>query len=100
VLWQNGMITDLNSLIVNNSSLHLYYANDINSFGVVAGQATDTNTGEAYAFLGIPLGDLDSSASLPSPARGNTNSTRTISLPESVRQQLVRHMGLRPLAGQ
>ena len=96
VLWQNGVITDLNHLVVNNSSLHLYYANDINSFGVIAGQAIDTNTGDAYAFLGVPLGDHDSSALLPSSVKGTTSSSRSITLPEDVRQQLLRRMGLRP----
>jgi probable HAF family extracellular repeat protein len=52
-LWQNGVMTDLNTL-VPPGSLYLVYANDINASGEIAGGAFDENTGESPAFLATP----------------------------------------------
>lgn len=49
VIWQNGEVTDLNSLAPGYEG-HLLYANDINSAGVLTGQAISAETGEAVAF--------------------------------------------------
>lgn len=38
-IYQNGTMTDLNSLVATSSSLYLLYANDINDAGVIAGGA-------------------------------------------------------------
>jgi probable HAF family extracellular repeat protein len=52
-LWENGVMTDLNT-IVPPGSLNLVYANDINASGEIAGGAFDQATGESPAFLAIP----------------------------------------------
>jgi probable HAF family extracellular repeat protein len=56
-LWQNGVMTDLNTLIKGSTSLDLIFANGINSRGEIAGQAFDPSlgpNGEFRAFLAIP----------------------------------------------
>ncbi|HEX9305488.1 MAG TPA: hypothetical protein VGA31_13645 [Thermoanaerobaculia bacterium] len=53
-LWQNGVMTDLNTL-VPPGSLDLVYANDINASGEIAGGAFDPGTGESPAFLASPV---------------------------------------------
>jgi probable HAF family extracellular repeat protein len=53
-VWQNGVMTDLNTLIPSGSTVRLLVANDINNEGQIVGQAFDPNTGNAPAFLAIP----------------------------------------------
>lgn len=53
-IWQNGQMTDLNSLVVPGSTLTLTIAQDINDFGVITGQATDP-TGATVAFEAVPV---------------------------------------------
>ena len=38
-IWENGKMTDLNSLVAPSSQLYLLFANDINDHGVIAGGA-------------------------------------------------------------
>ncbi|HEX4920592.1 MAG TPA: hypothetical protein VFV92_07620, partial [Candidatus Bathyarchaeia archaeon] len=54
VLWENGVITDLNTLVCDGSSLYLDYAGDISDNGEITGQAIDTNTGAIVGFLAVP----------------------------------------------
>jgi uncharacterized membrane protein len=53
VIWENGGVTDLNSLAVEYDG-HLIYANDINDAGVVTGQASDPFSGSVVAFRAVP----------------------------------------------
>jgi probable HAF family extracellular repeat protein len=53
-IYQNGMMTDLNSLIAGHSELTLVYANDVNDDGVIVGGALNPKTGETPAFVAIP----------------------------------------------
>jgi probable HAF family extracellular repeat protein len=53
-IWQNGVMTDLNTLIPPGSSLSLQAAQEINDLGEIVGQATDQNTGKGPAFLLVP----------------------------------------------
>jgi probable HAF family extracellular repeat protein len=53
-IYQNGMMTDLNSLIAGHSELTLVYANDVNDEGVIVGGALNAKTGETPAFVAIP----------------------------------------------
>jgi probable HAF family extracellular repeat protein len=55
-IWQNGRMTDLNSLVAPGTTLTLTIAQDINDFGVITGQATDPSTGATVAFEAIPTG--------------------------------------------
>jgi probable HAF family extracellular repeat protein len=54
-LWQNGVMTDLNTLIHPNSPLYLLEATGtINDKGQIAGIALQISTGETHAFLATP----------------------------------------------
>jgi len=53
-LWQDGVLTDLNTLIPSNSPLFLIEALGINDRGQIAGYAFDTSTGQYPAFLATP----------------------------------------------
>ena len=54
-LWQNGVMTDLNTLIPAGFPLHLLFASAINARGDIAGFGV-TETGESHAFLATPAG--------------------------------------------
>jgi len=58
-IWQNGVMTDLNTLIPPNSPLDLLEASGtINDSGQIAGIAMVISTGETHAFLATPtMGD-------------------------------------------
>jgi probable HAF family extracellular repeat protein len=86
-LWQNGVMTDLNALIPPDSPLYLTYGGGINDRGEIAGQAFNQNTGDAPAFLAIPV--AGSSA-----VQLGGNSTPRVTLPEKVRKGLQRRMRL------
>jgi probable HAF family extracellular repeat protein len=53
VLWENGVISDLNTLVVGNPRLSLQEAISINSRGEITGVA-QTSSGEVHAFLATP----------------------------------------------
>lgn len=53
-LWQNGAMVDLNDLICSPTSLHLYFANDINDHGTIVGFAFDRKTRHFRPFLASP----------------------------------------------
>lgn len=52
-LWQNGVMTNLNSLIPANSPLYLLLACSINSSGEIVGLAVNSS-GEAHGYLATP----------------------------------------------
>jgi probable HAF family extracellular repeat protein len=54
-VWQNGVMTDLNTLIPADSPLFLLVACSINSDGEIVGLAVDTSTGEAHGYLATPI---------------------------------------------
>ena len=54
-LYEDGLMTDLNSLIQPDSSLDLLLANDINDRDEIVGFALDNNTGAIVAFLAVPV---------------------------------------------
>ncbi|MGA2741530.1 MAG: DUF3466 family protein [Bryobacteraceae bacterium] len=53
-LWQNGVMTDLNTLVAAGP-LSLVYANDINDAGEIVGGASNSATGDSPAFLAVPI---------------------------------------------
>jgi probable HAF family extracellular repeat protein len=55
-IWQDGVMTNLNSLLAPDYGGHLVYANDINDAGQITGQAIDPVTGDAVAFVATPFG--------------------------------------------
>jgi probable HAF family extracellular repeat protein len=57
-LWQNGVMTDLNTLTPAGSPLFLLWASSINSSGEIAGfgvVTTGASAGQTHAFLATPL---------------------------------------------
>jgi probable HAF family extracellular repeat protein len=64
-LWQNGTITDLNTLVPANSPLSLITACGINSSGQIVGFAV-TSTGVAHGYLLTPVGESSSGTPPPS----------------------------------
>jgi probable HAF family extracellular repeat protein len=53
-IWQNGLMTDLNSLMPPNSGYTITDAQDINNAGDITGEAQDNSTGVTYAFIATP----------------------------------------------
>jgi probable HAF family extracellular repeat protein len=55
-LWQNGIMTDLNSLVVpGTTNLILTDAQDVNDLGEITGTAKDPGTGATVAFEAVPV---------------------------------------------
>ena len=89
-LWQDGVMTDLNTLIPPGSPLFLWYATGINSRGQIAGQAVVVSTGEWHAFLATPV-ENESDATF---ASGVTRERPKVTQPpENVRKMLQRRFG-------
>jgi len=53
-IYQDGIMTDLNSLLIGHNALTLIYANDVDDSGVIVGGAYDAKTGDSPAFVAIP----------------------------------------------
>lgn len=54
-IYQDGVMTNLNSLVLPGTTLFLTDAQDINDEGVITGQAYDSNSGVIKAFVAIPV---------------------------------------------
>jgi probable HAF family extracellular repeat protein len=54
-LWQNGVMTDLNTLVGPGYTDVLTTAQDINDRGEITGRAFAPDTGERPAFLATPI---------------------------------------------
>jgi probable HAF family extracellular repeat protein len=76
-LWQNGVMTDLNTLIPPGSSLYLIIAISINDRGEIVGQAFDQNTGNLPGYLATPTH-----------GHGANKVSQKLILPPSARQML------------
>lgn len=91
-IWQNGIMTDLNTLIPAHSPLFLLLANSINSRGQIVGAAFDQTTSTVVPFLAIPSAagaEMDVTPSAPQ-FSGSPNSH--VTLPANVRQLLERDL--------
>jgi probable HAF family extracellular repeat protein len=53
-LWEDGVMTDLNTLVTSGDREHLFYAGDINDFGVITGQSVSADD-VTSSFIAIPL---------------------------------------------
>jgi probable HAF family extracellular repeat protein len=53
-LWQDNVMTDLNTLIRRGSPLYLVFPSQINDAGEIVGLGVNTSTGEPHAFLATP----------------------------------------------
>jgi probable HAF family extracellular repeat protein len=86
-LWENGVMTDLNTLIPGGSPLFLASACSINSSGVITGFAM-TSTGEVHGYLATPIASSTSSGETAS----ETNRSAQGALSESARELLRKRM--------
>ena len=94
-LWQDGVMTDLNQLVVSGNAEPILSAGDIDDFGRITGQTLNATTGEADAFLAFPTfrpkgKTADSRAS---DAEAFRQLTPQPPLPDHVRRQLLRRTG-------
>lgn len=91
-LWQDGVMTDLNTLIPSNSALYLISTGDINDEGEITGQAcvvaNGACTSEMPAFLAVP--DCDGSSG----AQVSGDEGLNVIVPEDVRERVWRRMGM------
>jgi probable HAF family extracellular repeat protein len=54
IVWKNGVMADLNTLIPADAPLYLLLAISINDAGEIVGQAVQKSTGDVHAFLASP----------------------------------------------
>ena len=93
-LWENGVMTDLNTLISSGSSLFLIMGVDINDKGEIVGGAFDPSTGFFPSFLAIPCDEEhanDEGCQTTSQASVRVERPKVV-LPENIREQLQRRM--------
>jgi probable HAF family extracellular repeat protein len=91
-IWQNGVMSDLNTLIPADSPLFLLFANSINSRGQIAGTALDQSTGNIVPFLATPIENASTSGGPASAAQVVANFTPKVTLPANVCDQLRKHL--------
>lgn len=87
VIWQNGTMTNLNSLILPNSNLYLISAGDVNNQGEITGQAcvlSGSTCTEFVAFLAVPSTSVS----------GATGNTTQVTIPERFRERIKREIGM------
>jgi probable HAF family extracellular repeat protein len=94
-LWENGVMTDLNTLISADDSLYLLSAFQINDRGQIVGDALQKSTGEVHAFLATPSNGGVASESVTSAAIRETSQSSKVVLPENVRKMLRDRLGHR-----
>jgi probable HAF family extracellular repeat protein len=94
-LWQNGVMTDMNTLIPANFPLYLIEALGINDRGQITGYAVVIATGEFHGFLGIPCDEqhadkegCEDGTGSATPIAGENSERPKIALPEGLRQRL------------
>jgi probable HAF family extracellular repeat protein len=83
-LYQNGVATDLNTLVVQGDpNLSLFLAQGINDAGEISGTAVDSSTGLQVGFLAVPV--YDGSGNTPAVPKANA---RKVVSPENVWKHL------------
>jgi len=83
-LYQNGVATDLNTLVVQGDpNLSLFLAQGINDSGEISGTAIDSTTGLQVGFLAVPV--YDGSGNTASVSKANV---RKVVTPASVWKNL------------
>jgi probable HAF family extracellular repeat protein len=91
-LWQDGAMTDLNTLVPAGSPF-LLYANDINDRGEITGEAFDSSSGTAPAYLLVPARQRQEAAANVSRAALDGGRSR-VAVPDTVRRQVTRRFAL------
>jgi probable HAF family extracellular repeat protein len=90
-IWQDGKLTDLNTLIAGSASLFLIEALGINDRGQIAGPAVNLKTGEYHGYLATPV---EGGEDLPAVGGVSIERSRPV-LPQNIRQMIQHRMGLR-----
>ena len=91
VVWENGVLKNLNDFIAPGFNGVLLNAQDINDQGEIVGRAFDPATGELRAYKAVPV----SAAGNATGKQATSSLTRTkIVLPETVKQTLRQQRGL------
>jgi probable HAF family extracellular repeat protein len=90
---QNGVMTDLNILIPDDSPLFLLLAATINSRGEIAGFAVQTSTSEVHAYVATPIHSEAVSESVAPAVQGRLAEHRKVVLPENARKMLQQRLG-------
>jgi probable HAF family extracellular repeat protein len=85
--WQDNTLSDLNTLVIQPTSLYLTLAQGINDAGEIAGTAIDTSTGETVGFLAVPVFDGSGNPDVTSRAKVDPNPRQFI-LTERMKKQL------------
>jgi probable HAF family extracellular repeat protein len=91
-VWQNGVMTDLNTLTAPGSSLFLLLANSINAQGQIVGAALDQSTGAVVPFLANPDANGAGDTSVASSSTQVAGNQTVVTLPENVRKLLQRRL--------
>ncbi|MES2359700.1 MAG: hypothetical protein V4529_15295 [Gemmatimonadota bacterium] len=84
-IWQHGVMTDLNDLIPADAPLYLISPFSISGDGEITGLAIVKSTGEAHAFLAVPVSGKSDNGTAHVP-----NASHRMSLPPAARR-LLRH---------
>jgi probable HAF family extracellular repeat protein len=87
IFWQNNVLSDLNTLVIQPTSLYLTLAQGINDAGEIAGTAIDTSSGETVGFLAVPVFDGSGNPDIASSAKLDPNPRQFI-LTERMKKQL------------
>jgi probable HAF family extracellular repeat protein len=85
-LWQSGVSSDLNTLVVGPTTLNMVLAQGINDAGEITGTAVDTATGEVVGFLAVPAFLSNDDASLSASTRMSVS--REVVVNDRIRKQL------------
>jgi len=93
-LRQNGVMTDLSTLIPTDSPLLPFFAEIINSREEIVGLGVDTSTGNVHGFLATPV-HSEVSSDRASVVQGGTSRTKA-TLSENARKQVQRRLRFRP----
>jgi len=91
-IWQNGVITDLNTLFPASSNLYATMANSINEHGQISGMAnvlSGPNAGKIHAFLATPV-----NASVGKSVADVARTLPKITLPANVGKQILHRLGV------
>ncbi len=96
-VWQDGVMTDLNTLVASRYSDHLTTANDINDLGQITGDAVEQATGASVAYLARPFASscADLGEATPQTMPAAPSGATRVTLPEAARQTLMARSGLR-----
>jgi probable HAF family extracellular repeat protein len=87
IFWQNNVLSDLNTLVIQPTSLYLTLAQGINDAGEIAGTAIDTSSGETVGFLAVPVFDGSGNPDVASSAKLDPH-PRQFLLTERMKKQL------------